>query len=142
MRWIENLRLKHKLQLAFMIVSLLSVGLFTAQATYNAKQAALAEIDSQLVMASQAYAYILGVDYHDQLPPRNQVDLKQKRQESVRLTEASQAMKVEFLYSHVEHEGKIFTANLRSPKNNWPTLTSIFIYNLMMSPRLNRARGK
>lgn len=108
MRWIENLRLKHKLQLAFMIVSLLSVGLFTAQATYNAKQAALAEIDSQLVMASQAYAYILGVDYHDQLPPRNQVNLKQKRQESVRLTEASQAMKVEFLYSYVEHEGNIF----------------------------------
>ncbi|HEY9102498.1 methyl-accepting chemotaxis protein [Chitinimonas sp.] len=104
----SRLNLQHKLQAAFVLVSLLTIGIFTLQSVRTAKEDALQTVDAQLTSAARSYVLLLGQNYHDKLPPRESVDLKQKREEAVRLSRAAEFLKVQYLYSFVVREGKVF----------------------------------
>lgn len=104
----RHFSLQLKLQLAFLLVSLLTVGIFTAQAVYSARQGALAMIDAQLVSAARSYVLLLGETYHDELPPREQVDLARKHAEALTLTRATDFLQLNYLYSYVVRDGKVF----------------------------------
>lgn len=103
----RHFSLQLKLQLAFLLVSLLTVGIFTAQAVYSARQGALAMIDAQLVSAARSYVLLLGETYHDELPPREQVDLARKHAEALTLTRATDYLQLNYLYSYVVRDGKV-----------------------------------
>jgi methyl-accepting chemotaxis protein len=100
------MNIRQKLQLGFLGVSVLTIGVFTAIAVLGARTAALETIDERLSMAVKAYPYILGGDYHADLRPRAEVDLGRKRAEAVKLTEAVQTLGVDYLYSFVVRAGK------------------------------------
>ncbi|QNM96956.1 methyl-accepting chemotaxis protein [Chitinimonas koreensis] len=101
MTFFARLSLQLKLQLAFLAIALLSIGTFTIEAVYQARQSAMAEVDGKLAAAARAYVYILGADYHDKLAPRESADLAAKRREAERLTEASRFLGVKYLYSFI-----------------------------------------
>ncbi|MBE9608363.1 methyl-accepting chemotaxis protein [Chitinilyticum piscinae] len=107
MRILRNLSLPRKLQLAFLLVSLLTVGIFTAQSVSSARQSALRAIDAQLMSATRSYVLLLGADYHDKLPPREQADLPRKHAEALKLTEATKFLGLNYLYSYVVRDGKV-----------------------------------
>jgi methyl-accepting chemotaxis protein len=102
MPFLKRLHLRLKFQLAFLAVSVATVGVFTTQTILNAREAALEEIDARLMTAVKAYVYLLGPEYHDNLKPIDQVDLAAKRKESERLTAASEFMGLAYLYSYVQ----------------------------------------
>ncbi|GAB3257908.1 methyl-accepting chemotaxis protein [Chitinimonas naiadis] len=104
----QKLSLQLKLQAAFVLVSLLTIGIFTIQAVKTAEEDALETVDAQLTSAARAYVLLLGQNYHDKLPPRESVDLAQKRQEAIKLTRAAAFLKVQYLYSFVVRDGKVF----------------------------------
>ncbi|QLG88498.1 methyl-accepting chemotaxis protein [Chitinibacter bivalviorum] len=114
MRLLSKLNIRLKLQLAFLLVSALTVGVFTTQAIIEAKNDALAQVDAKLKIAAQSYAFIIGTAYHDQLPPRESVDLTAKRKEAEHLTTVANALGVKYLYSFVVRDQKVFytTASL------------------------------
>ena len=58
-------------------------------------------------MAARATAFQLGAGYHDDLKPRDAVDLVRKRQESVMLTEQVKFLNVDFVYTMFVREGKV-----------------------------------
>ncbi|WP_273431962.1 methyl-accepting chemotaxis protein [Chitinibacter tainanensis] len=103
----RSLHLRLKLQLAFLLVSLLTIGVFTAQAIQQARTAALEQIDGQLKMAALAYVQIIGPNYHDNLPPREQVDLKSKRQEAEHVTAVTKALGVSYLYTFIVNGSQV-----------------------------------
>ncbi|WP_051304457.1 methyl-accepting chemotaxis protein [Chitinilyticum litopenaei] len=105
---LRSLSLQAKLQLAFLLVSLLTVSVFTAQALFTARAQALATIDARLESAARSFVLLLGTTYHDSLPPREQADLAQKRAEAIRLTRATEFLDVAYLYSYVVRDGKVF----------------------------------
>ena len=51
MNWWSRLQLKRKVQLAFIFVSLITVGLFTTQAVIVARDGAMNTIDEKLLLA-------------------------------------------------------------------------------------------
>ena len=108
MNWWSRLQLKRKVQLAFIFVSLITVGLFTTQAVIVARDGAMNTIDEKLLLAARSYVFILGENYHDTLVPRDEADLTEKRKEAERLTVAQKFLGVDYLYSFVKREGKYF----------------------------------
>ena len=107
MRFFGTFSLKGKIRSVFSLVSLLTVAAFTVQAALTARDDALRAVDEKLVMAARATAFQLGAGYHDDLKPRDAVDLVRKRQESVMLTEQVKFLNVDFVYTMFVREGKV-----------------------------------
>ncbi|MDW5415194.1 methyl-accepting chemotaxis protein [Iodobacter sp. CM08] len=108
MNFFSRINLRFKLQLAFLLVSFLTIGVFTAKQVILTREAALNKVDAQLTAAAQAYVYIIGRDYPDTLPDRSKVDLAAKRRESLLLTEAAHFMDVMYIYGFTVIDGKVF----------------------------------
>ena len=108
MKLIRSISLKTKIRVAFALVAVLTVAIFTAEATLTARADALRNVDEKLVMAARATAFQLGVAYHDTLPPRDSVDQAAKRAESVMLTEQAKFLKVDFVYTMFVRDGKVY----------------------------------
>ena len=109
MGFVTAFSLKRKIQLAFVFVSVITVGVFTAMNVRDAHLAAVAKIDSRLEAAARAYPYVIGVGFHD-LKPRESVTLEESRALSMRLTEYAKAQGLPFIYSFVRKDGKILFA--------------------------------
>ena len=105
MRFFGTFSLKGKIRSVFSLVSLLTVAAFTVQAALTARDDALRAVDEKLVMAARATAFQLGAGYHDDLKPRDAVDLVRKRQESVMLTEQAKFLNVDSVYTMFVREG-------------------------------------
>ncbi len=110
MKVFRNLSIQYKLQLAFILVSLVTVGIFTTQSALKAKHMALEKIDARLQAAARTYSLLLGGDYHDNLIPAEQADKAKKRQEAEMLTHASEYLQVKYIYSFTVKDGKVFYA--------------------------------
>lgn len=110
MGWLDKLPLKRKIQFAFIIVSLLTIAVFTIMNLRDAHRAAIAAIDSRLDAAARGYVFVVGVDFHDELKPKADVSLGDSRALSGRITDYSKLQKLPFVYSFVQHEGKIVFA--------------------------------
>ena len=109
MGFVTAFSLKRKIQLAFVFVSVITVGVFTAMNVRDAHLAAVAKIDSRLEAAARAYPYVIGVGFHD-LKPRESVTLEESRALSMRLTEYAKAQGLPFIYSFVKKDGKVLFA--------------------------------
>lgn len=121
-----NLRLK--LQIAFLLVSILTIGVFTTQAILAAKENALAQVDAKLKQVAKSYPYFIGPNYHNSLPPREQVNLAEKRKQAEYLTQIAKSLDVEYVYSFVVRDGKVFytTASLSDEQLKDPQLDFYF----------------
>ncbi|QLI80622.1 methyl-accepting chemotaxis protein [Chitinibacter fontanus] len=121
---LSKLNLRLKLQVAFLLVSLLTVGVFTTQAIIAAKKNALAEVDAKLNSVALSYPYFIGPNYHNQLPPREQVNLAAKRKEAEYLTGIVKTLGVEYVYSFIVRDGKVFytTASLSAEQLKDPKI--------------------
>ncbi|WP_162291257.1 methyl-accepting chemotaxis protein [Vogesella sp. LIG4] len=107
MSLLSRFGLRFKLQAAFLLVSGLTIAIFTWQMVSNAHRDALRTVDAQLQMAARAYVLTLGDDYHDHLQPRQAVDLAQKHAEAVRLRQAAEYLGVKFLYGYIVRDGSV-----------------------------------
>ena len=107
MNFFDTVPLKRKIQLAFAFVSLITIGVFTGLSINVAHREAVAEIDTKLEAAARAYPYVVGIDFHDTIKPIDQVTLEESRALSMRVTEYAKAQKMPFVYSFVQHGGKI-----------------------------------
>jgi methyl-accepting chemotaxis protein len=103
----SRLNLRLKLQLAFLTLSLVTIAIFTTQAILSARTDALAEVDAKLKTAALSYVYIIGANYHDQLPPRDSVDLAAKRKDAERLTTIANNIGVKYLYSFIVNGNQV-----------------------------------
>ncbi|WP_348944317.1 methyl-accepting chemotaxis protein [Chitinibacter sp. FCG-7] len=124
MTFIQGLNIRLKLQSAFLLVSLLTIAVFTTQSILSARQHALATVNAKLETAARAYIHIIGSQYHDRLPARDQVDLREKRREAERLTQAARQMGVNYLYSFIVREQQVIytTASLSDEQLRDPTV--------------------
>ena len=102
--------LKSKVRLAFVFVSLLTIGVYTALNIRAAHLSAVGAIDARLDAAARGYLYVVGTEFHDTLKPKAEVTTDESRAMSKRITDYSKTQKLPFVYSFVEHEGKIVFA--------------------------------
>ena len=108
MRLFASMSLRSKICAVFSAISVVAVCTFTIQAVIAAREDALRAVDAKLVTAARAAAFLLGPGYHDELKPRDGVDLAQKRKESESLTRQAEFMEVSFLYTMVLRDDKVF----------------------------------
>ncbi|AMC35527.1 methyl-accepting chemotaxis protein [Janthinobacterium sp. B9-8] len=100
--------LKGKIQAVMILLTTLTVALFTYFSYQQARSHALQAIDSQLTAAATGYRYVLGEGFHAELKPREQADLPQMRQLSERLTRYSKELGLPFIYGYIQREGKTY----------------------------------
>ncbi len=110
MNFYSSLSLKSKVRLAFVVVSLITIGVFTLLNVRAAHISAVEAIDARLDAAARGYLYVVGTEFHDALKPKAEVSSDDSRALSKRITEYSKAQKLPFVYSFVEHDGKIVFA--------------------------------
>lgn len=108
MRMFASMSLRCRICTVFSAVSVVAVTVFTIQAVIAAREDALRAVDAKLVTAARAAAFLLGPGYHDDLKPRESVDLAQKRKESELLTRQAEFMEVDFLYTMMPRGDKVF----------------------------------
>ena len=121
-----TLSLRRKVQIAFIVVSLLSVGIFTWQAAQRARDAALAAIDAKLHAAAVGYVHVVGERFHDDIVPRDQVSLEDSRALSKKITHYARSQGMPYAYSFVQWQGKTLFAQssfsddeMNDGKTNW-----------------------
>ena len=121
-----TLSLRRKVQIAFIVVSLLSVGIFTWQAAQRARDAALAAIDAKLHAAAVGYVHVVGERFHDDIVPRDQVSLEDSRALSKKIKQYAKSQGMPYAYSFVQWQGKTLFAQssfsddeMNDGKTNW-----------------------
>ncbi|MEJ2793447.1 methyl-accepting chemotaxis protein [Iodobacter sp. LRB] len=100
--------LKNKIQAVMIILTTITVALFTYFSYQQARSHALQAIDGQLTAAATGYRYVLGEGFHSELKPREQADLHQMRQLSERLTRYSKELGLPFIYGYIQRDNKTY----------------------------------
>ena len=102
--------LKRKIQLAFIVVSVLTIAVFTVLSVSEAHRSALATIDARLDAAARGYPYVVGVEFHDAAKSGAEIKLEESRALSRKISDYSTAQGLPFVYSFVQQNGKIVYA--------------------------------
>ncbi|WP_374337497.1 methyl-accepting chemotaxis protein [Leeia sp.] len=102
----KSLSLQRKLQLLFILIATISVGVFSVRGAWQSRQEALARIDGRLEVAANAFVYIAAPALS--LPPVGQADLKLMRKLSEQLTTYAKQAKLPYVYGFVQRDGKVF----------------------------------
>ncbi|NLR75380.1 methyl-accepting chemotaxis protein [Leeia aquatica] len=106
----KAMSLQRKLQWLFILVAMVSIGIFTAYDVWHSRQQALARIDARLTVAAEAFPFIARPALS--MPKGAAVDPKLMRQISEQLTGYAKAANLPFIYGLVMVDGKVY--NLQS----------------------------
>ncbi|WP_027468500.1 methyl-accepting chemotaxis protein [Deefgea rivuli] len=98
--------LKAKIRLALIFTASLAVLVFSTFSYVDSKRIILESIDARLLTAAQGYRYVVDDNFHENIVPREQADLKAKHAAALKLTEYSKAIKLPYIYSFVMQNNK------------------------------------
>lgn len=98
--------LKAKIRLALIFTASLAVLVFSTFSYFDSKRIILESIDARLLTAAQGYRYVVDDNFHENIVPRQQADLKAKHAAALKLTEYSKAIKLPYIYSFVMQNNK------------------------------------